>query len=198
MALLTKAMAAVKHPTVRPKGPYVATDRRLDDDDLYKSGCALVHEQAHMLIRMCQACGLNQPEYVHLLYKDKASGHTIAGLRRRPLDHDRLQLPGGLSGPDGKLMSAAQCHDPQNHDLIYKVYPNNRTQGKSPPSSDARNWAVRRKRPPSSVMRTEALARYLSGLDSFGVINHPLPAPQFQAKRVNIPRAQDVVIKEAV
>lgn len=112
VALLTRAMADLtKHPTMPPCGAGVSPSRGLEDEPLLASGLAWCNEQARIYVRLCQVAGI-PARIVHLFYSDKRTGHTIAEFhadgRWAMADATWLCV---FPGPDGKLLSAEQCHD---------------------------------------------------------------------------------------
>jgi hypothetical protein len=173
VSLLTGAMSACRHPTVPPKGPAVRADRNLSEEDLYRSGCAWCNEQARVFIRMCQVCGL-PGRIVHLFYSDKSTGHTIAEIfadgRWIMADASYLVV---FPGPDGKLMSAAECHEKNNHAIISAVY-HQRLEAVAKMSDAELGMSA----PEAAKFRKESgrMADYVSSLDGFAVINNPLPS----------------------
>ena len=111
VTLLLKAVPQVKHPTMAPVGPPVVASRNADDESLLNSGLGWCNEQARVFVRFCQVCGI-PARIVHLFYSDKKTGHTIAEFYADGAWHmaDASWFC-VFPGPDGKLMSAAQCHD---------------------------------------------------------------------------------------
>lgn len=112
VALLTRAMPALtRHPTMPPCGPGVKPDRGLLDEPLLAGRLAWCNEQARIFARLCQVDGI-QARIVHLFFSDKRTGHTVvefhADGRWCMADASWFTV---FPGPDGKLLSAAQCHD---------------------------------------------------------------------------------------
>jgi Transglutaminase-like superfamily len=111
MALLLKGASRLKHPCGPPCGPPVGTGRNLDDEALLNSGVGWCNEQARVFIRLCQVCNI-PARIVHTFYSDTKSGHCIAECyadgRWCMVDATWFCV---FPGPDGKLLSAAQCHD---------------------------------------------------------------------------------------
>ena len=109
--LLVDGVSRVRHPDMPPCGPDVPPDRNLDDEAIWASGAGWCNEQARVLVRLCQACGI-AARLVFLYYSDRRTGHTIA----------EAHVDGGWAmvdaswfcvfpDPDGRLLSAPQCHD---------------------------------------------------------------------------------------
>jgi hypothetical protein len=111
VALLLKGAARVKHPYMVPCGPDVSSDRNADDETLLKSGSGWCNEQARVFVRLCQVNAM-PARLIHLFYADKKTGHCIAEVYADGswcmADASWLCV---FPGPDGKLLSAAQCHD---------------------------------------------------------------------------------------
>lgn len=123
VALLTVAMPAeMRHPTMAPLGPGCRADRNLVDEPLLSSGTGFCNEQARVFTRLCQVAGI-PARVVFLFYSDKRTGHTIAEFyadgRWCMADASWFCV---FPGPDGRLMSAAECHDPANGKWVAKAY----------------------------------------------------------------------------
>jgi len=111
VAFLSRAVPRVKHPSGPPCGPMVASDRNLDDESLLRSGLGWCNEQARVFVRLCQVSGI-PARIVQLFYADGLTGHCIAECYA----DGRWAMADGtffcvFPGADGKLLSAAQCHD---------------------------------------------------------------------------------------
>ncbi|MCX7012524.1 MAG: hypothetical protein NTW86_08180 [Candidatus Sumerlaeota bacterium] len=173
VSILTKAFPdKLRHPTAPPTGPNVKPNRNLSDDELLASGCAWCNEQARVFCAMCHALGI-PARIIHLFYTDGKTGHTIAEFYadgRWAMADASYDLV--FPGADGKLMSAAQCHDMANHGFVTTAYhkrimeicqlPDDKFLGGAKEAAEVRAAAGR-------------LADYLSTLGSFAVINHPCP-----------------------
>ena len=111
LALLRKGASRVKHPCGPPCGAPVGPDRNLDDEALLKSGLGWCNEQARVFIRLCQV-GDIPARFIHTFYSDTKSGHCVAEFHAddawRMADATWFCV---FPGPDGELLSAAQCHD---------------------------------------------------------------------------------------
>lgn len=112
VALLTKAMPVLtKHPTMPPCGPAVSPGRGLADGPLLASGVAWCNEQARVFARLCAVAGI-PARIVHLFFASKRDGHTIAEFRADGrwcmADASWFTV---FPGADGRLLSAAECHD---------------------------------------------------------------------------------------
>ena len=77
VALLTEAMADLRHPTVAPKGETVERNRDLDDQRLWESGSAWFNEQARVFVTMCRIAGI-PARIIHVFYADTTTSHTVA------------------------------------------------------------------------------------------------------------------------
>jgi hypothetical protein len=123
VALLVRAMPAeMRHPTMAPLGPGCRADRNLLDEPLLSSGTGFCNEQARVFVRLCQAADI-PARLVFLFYADKRTGHTIAEFHA---DGKWCMADASwfcvFPGADGKLMSAAECHDPANGKWVAKAY----------------------------------------------------------------------------
>ncbi|MEI6425418.1 MAG: transglutaminase domain-containing protein [Lentisphaerota bacterium] len=176
IALLLKGVARVKHPFMVPCGADVSSDRSCDDESLLKSGLGWCNEQARVFIRLCQVN--NMPaRLIHLFYSDKKTGHCISEFyadgRWCMADASWLCV---FPGPDGRLLSAAQCHD-GGEGQKYCGIAYYRRQQELLKLSDAElnlksaechvNWRQR-----IAAQTAEELASLLT---FFAVINYPLP-----------------------
>ena len=177
VALLTKAMPALaSHPTMPPCGPGVKPDRNLNDEPLLASRLAWCNEQARIFVRLCQVAGL-PARIVHLFYSDKQTGHTVAEFhadgRWCLADASWFTV---FPGPDGKLLSAAQCHDRaagQKHlGLAY-----HRRMQELIKRSDKELYPAHpdQAEPFRKQMRAKTTQQWSDQHDLFGVMNNPLP-----------------------
>lgn len=102
---------SIRHPMVPPFGQNVGADRNLDDESLLASGSGWCNEQARVFVRLCQVSGI-PARIVQLFYSDKKSGHCISEFYA---DKRWCMADATWScvfpDADGKLLSAAQCHD---------------------------------------------------------------------------------------
>jgi len=109
--LLIKGAARVKHPEGPPCGLKVTGDRNLDDEALLKSEAGWCNEQARVFIRLCHVNNI-PARIIQLFYSDRKTGHCVAECyadgRWAMADATWFCV---FPGPDGKLLSAAQCHD---------------------------------------------------------------------------------------
>ena len=172
LAMLTQVFPGrMKHPTVAPKGPKVAADRDATDDALLASGCGWCNEQARVFVRLCQACGI-PARIVHLFYSDDKTGHTIvefhADGRWVMADASFVVV---FPGKDGRLMSAAQCHEKENLPQVAEAYQKRlreiagMTDGQLGGEKEAAAFRA----------DVPALAARISGLKTFALINHLPP-----------------------
>lgn len=112
VALLTRALPIVApHPTIPPLGPKCRADRDLRDEALLQSGAAWCNEQARVFARLCQVIGIPARQ-IFLFYAEKRGGHAIAEFYAEDgwamADVSWYCV---FPGADGKLMSAAACHE---------------------------------------------------------------------------------------
>ncbi|MFN2350592.1 MAG: transglutaminase domain-containing protein [Kiritimatiellia bacterium] len=111
MALLQRGAARVRHPLSPPCGDQVPPDRNLDEEALLHSGAGWCNEQARVFIRLCQVSGI-PARIIQLFYSDLTTGHCIAEFhadgRWCMADATYFCV---FPGPDGRLLSAADCHD---------------------------------------------------------------------------------------
>ena len=176
LALLTRAIPDVsRHPTMpplAPRDPPTRADRNLDDEALLASGRGWCNEQARVFIRLCQVSGI-PARMIHLW----GQNHTIAEFYAdgRWVMADATNLFVGRD-PDGKLLSAAECHDGgvgQHHYAESKVRQMREMAGWPrerlgfPDEASASRWRVEAVK----LQVDELAARPIR----FGVINYPLP-----------------------
>lgn len=173
VALLTKAMPAVcRHPTMPLLGPGVRADRNLDDEALLASGCGFCNEQARVFIRLCQVCGI-PARMIHLWGQNHTVAEFYADGRWALADATNLFV---APGKDGKLLSAAQCHDGAAGQRLYAEAKQRRLRemaglsdaqlGFTDPDR-ARQWREEAAKPIVDELATREVG--------FGVINYPLP-----------------------
>lgn len=189
-AFVTRALPErIPHATVPPIGAHCRTDRALLDEPLLASGCGYCSEQARVFIRLCQVSGI-PARMVYLFYADAATGHTTAefwtGSKWAMVDVSWYTL---FPGPEGTLMSAAECHgNAAQRACMARAY-YDRMQvilgltdealcGRSiPPHTPYRDQAVAAK---AAELRNYVQARNTPGyladhLWQFGILNYPLP-----------------------
>jgi hypothetical protein len=190
-ALLTRALPErIPHATVPPVGAGCTADRALLDEPLLASGCAFCNEQARVFIRLCQVCGI-QARMVFLFYADKQTGHTTAefwtGEKWAMVDVSWYVL---FPGPDGKLMTTAECHGslPNRAAMAEAYYKrmgaiialgDEQIAGRAVPAGTPDRAAVLRAK--AETLRTYVREfhnkKYLAiHLWEFGLLNYPLPA----------------------
>ena len=123
IALLTKALPEhLLHPEVPPLGPRVATNRAMDDEALFASGCAWCNEQTRVYIRLCQIAGI-PARMIYLFYSDDKKGHVVTEFYAD--GHWCLADSSWICVfPDehGRLLSAAELHVPASKPLVRRVY----------------------------------------------------------------------------
>lgn len=173
MALLTRAMPEVfRHPVMPPCGPSVRTDRNLDDEALLASRCGWCNEQARVFVRFGQILGM-PGRLVHLF----GQNHTVA----------EIYVDGGwamvdasnffvAAGKDGRLLSAAQCHDGAAGQRCYAEAKKRRMMELAAMSDADLGFstpdAAAKFRENCVKLSIDELATRKVG---FGVINYPLP-----------------------
>ncbi len=196
LALLTKATGSrIFHPAFPPLGPACEPNRGLDDVELLCSGRGWCNEQSRVFIRLCQVSGI-QARMVHLNYSDKKTGHCVCEFYSEGAWHmaDATKLC-VFPGPEGKLMSAAECHREENKLRVGEAYCTrfNVLMQLSDEELTGRKFAhITDSRERTFKISAEAAAwrdrlRKVSPEDSssqaglhlfeFGVINYPLPPP---------------------
>ena len=171
VALVTKALANLPHPTVAPKGAPVKPNRNLSDEQLYTSGSAWCNEQARVFITMCNIAGI-PARLLHLFYSDTTTGHSIAEFYADGAWHmaDASYLV-VFPGKDGKLMSAPECHQAANKPYIDQAY-RQRYQAVAAMSDEKLGG----KEEAAKFRATADKAwQYPASLDWFAVINHYSP-----------------------
>jgi hypothetical protein len=176
VALLTKGAAHVKHPDMPPCGDDVAPDRNADDETLLKSGLGWCNEQARVFVRLCQVNNI-PARLIQLFYSDEKTGHCVAELftdgRWCMADASWFCL---CPGPDGKWLSAAQCHDRGVGQKYCGIGYQKRFQELLKMSDRELNFGYRSKpedfRRHTSALTAEDLA---NKMNCFGVINYPQP-----------------------
>ncbi len=176
VALLLKGLPHVKHPTVPPCCAPVGPGRNATDEELLRSGQGWCNEQARVFIRLCQVNGI-PARIIHLFYSDRKTGHTIAEFYAdgawRMADASYWCV---FPGPDGALMSAAQCHDGgSGQEWCGRAY--YRRQQEMVKLSDAELNLPNQEDPAAWRARFGAeTAEYLARkMWTFAVMNHPLP-----------------------
>jgi len=112
VALLTEALPReFRHPTMPPLGAPARADRALPDEELLRSGAGFCNEQARAFTRLCHVAGI-PARIVHLFYSDKRTGHTVSEFyadgRWAMADSSWSCV---FPAADGRLMSAAECHE---------------------------------------------------------------------------------------
>jgi hypothetical protein len=111
MALLTRAMPEqMAHPSIPPYSTDVRPDRAMSEEELLASGLGWCNEQARVFARLCQAAGI--PARLVFLFYANHDGHVVAEFHA---DGRWCMADSSwgcvFPGTDGKLMSAAQCHE---------------------------------------------------------------------------------------
>ncbi len=170
--LLTKVLPAiVKHPTVPPCGAYVMPNRALDDDALVASGVAWCNEQSRVFVRLCQSLGI-PARMIFLFFADNRTGHVSSEFYAdgRWVHADPSWFC-TYTGPDGKLLSAAQCHMPEGRQIVASVLAKR---------IDVLDRMTDMElgvdlQPNARKSLTEWRGNLNNLLDRFGIMNHPLP-----------------------
>lgn len=176
LALLKKGATRVKHPCAPPCGPPVAPDRNLDDEALLKSGLGWCNEQARVYIRLCHVNNI-PARLIHTHYSDCKTGHCVVECyidgRWAMADATWFCV---FPGPDGKLLSAIQCHDRGEGQRHCGLAYYNRMQELIKLSDEEINLVIESS---SAEWRRETAARtpeyWTNKMDCFSVINYPLP-----------------------
>jgi hypothetical protein len=172
IALLMALPELVRHPSMPPLGPSTRSDRNLDDEALLASGQGWCNEQARVFIRLCQVNNI-PARMIHLFGQNHTIAEFYADGRWALADASIFFV---ARGKDGKLLSAAQCHDQGEGQRAYAL---------------AKQAAMRKlaELPDAELGRTpEQAERYRQSAANFdaerlatrtdlvfGVINYPLP-----------------------
>lgn len=177
VALLQAMPQFFRHPTMPPLGESVKPDRNLLDEELLATDCGWCNEQARVFIRLCQVSGI-PARMIHMF----GQGHTVAEFyaegRWAVADASNFfVVPApNTKVEDGKLLSAADCHDRGPGQRAYAEAKRRRMQEMAAMSDAelgfkdaerARKWRER-----DTVIDVDELAAREIG---FGVINYPLP-----------------------
>ncbi len=173
VALLTKAMPAVfKHPGMPPCGPPTRPDRGLEDEAMLATGCGWCNEQARIFIRLCQVSGI-QARMVHLFGQNHTIAEFHADGRWALADASNFFV---AAGADGKLLSAAQCHDRGAGQRAYAEAKQRRMQELVKLPDEVLNLgtpeATQKWREQTAKPFADELATRVCG---FAVVNYPLP-----------------------
>jgi hypothetical protein len=177
LVLLFQGGARLRHPSIPPCGPRISPGRNLDDESLLESGLAWCNEQARVFVRLCQVCNI-PARIIQIFYADHKSGHCIAefhaGGRWRMADASWLCV---FPGPDGELLSAAECHDRgEGQRSCGLAYYRRQQELLSLPDRDLSvggacspsDWRKR--------VASETAGFLADKMGVFGVINYPLPS----------------------
>lgn len=176
VALLVKGAARVKHPEGPPCGDKVPGDRNLDDEALLQSKAGWCNEQARVFIRLCQVSNI-PARIVQLFYADKKTGHCIAEFyadgRWAMADATWFCV---FPGPDGKLLSAVQCHDRgEGQQLCGAVY-HKRFRALLAMSDAELNFGSEQKTAEWRAKVAAYTPQFLAEkMNCFAIINYPLP-----------------------
>lgn len=161
-----------RHPTMPPLGPSVKANRGLDDEALLATGCGFCNEQARVFIRLCQVAGI-PARMIHLF----GQGHTVAEFYAD--GHWALADASNffvVPGKEGRLLSAAQCHDRGEGQRLYAEAKQRRMQELVRLSDQdvargdavqAAKWRSQNEKPFAEELAVREVG--------FGVINYPLP-----------------------
>ena len=172
-ALLTRAMPeACRHPGMPPLAPPTRADRNLDDEALLASRCGWCNEQARVFIRLCQVSGL-QGRLIHLYGQNHTIAEFYADGAWALADASSLFV---AAGPDGRLLSAAACHDGAANQRCYAEAKVRRMREMCGWSREALGFAdddaAQRWRDNAARLEVDELA---TREIHFGVMNTPLP-----------------------
>ena len=172
VALLLAMPGFFRHPTMPPLGPRVPANRGLEDEALLATGSGFCNEQARVLIRLCQVCGI-PARMIHLF----GQGHTVAEFcadgQWALADASNFFV---VPGADGGLLSAAQCHDGAEGQRRYAETKCRRMRELLTMSDEELGYTN-----PATATRWRESTLKLSADElavrdiGFGVINYPLP-----------------------
>lgn len=172
VALLKAMPGFIRHPVMPPCGSPVKPDRNLDDESLLASGCGWCNEQARIFIRLCHVCGI-PARMLHLFAQAHTVSEFYADGRWVLADSSNFFV---AYGKDGKLLSAAQCHDRGEGQRCYAEVKQRRMLemakmsdqelGFTDPAA-ARKWREQAVKPFADELAVREVG--------FGVINYPLP-----------------------
>jgi len=200
VTLLTEVVPdLMAHPGIPPVGRPVPNDRALDDRQLIATGCGYCNEQARLFVRLCQVAGI-PARIVFLFYlgdegETTAGGHVVAEFATAEgwamADTSYFTV---FPDDDGGLLSAAECHRPENQERVRDTYARRGSvlheltdeelvgrRFAHLPDGPARREAVAahagEKRPPADSRAAE-----WGGQDPgvFGIQNYPLPPADWQ------------------
>jgi transglutaminase-like putative cysteine protease len=170
---LLKAMPEFfRHPSMPPLGPSVKANRGLDDEELLATGCGFCNEQARVFIRLCQIAGI-QARMLHLFNQAHTVAEFYADGRWALADASNFFV---VPDKQGRLLSAAQCHDRGEGQRLYAEVKERRLQELAKLSDEelARGDAARAAK--YRAQYEKPLADELAVRDiGFGVVNYPLP-----------------------
>jgi hypothetical protein len=165
--------AALRHPTMPPCGRHVPADRNLDDEALLRSGAGWCNEQARAFCRLCQVSGI-PARIVFLFHSGGRTGHTVAEFRAdgRWAMADATWLC-VFEGKDGRLLSAAECHDGgEGQRACGLAYRRRFLEIAALPDAELNVPDPERTRRELTEPPAEQLA---ARMGAFGIINYPLP-----------------------
>ena len=176
--LLTKVVPVVaKHPTIPPCGEFIPGNRGLSDEELLVSGDAWCNEQSRVFVRLCQAAGI-PARMIFLNYSEKAAQES--GLAAHVISEFYTEGRWSMADPtfsvvfphpDGHLMSAAECHDGGEGQVLAQKHYENRL--KEIYKSEDKDFGCDPVNNRKSLRKLIKVVLYQ--LDRFQVMNYPLP-----------------------
>ena len=174
VALLTKALVDVFRHTGMPPvfGKPVKPDRGLEDEPLLISAGGWCSEQARVFIRLCEVNGI-PARMIHLFGQSHTIAEFYADGRWALADASFFFV---VPGKDGKLLSAADCHDQAEGQRYYALAKQKRIMELIAMSDQELNLdanAAAKFREQSRKFDADQLAARKDLV--FGVINTPLP-----------------------
>ncbi len=173
LALLHNAMPdRFRHPSMPPLGKKVAADRNLMDEELLATGSGWCNEQARVFIRLCQVAGM-QGRMIHLFGQNHTIAEFYADGQWVMADASNMFV---ARDTNGKLLSAAECHDGAAGQRAYAL------------AKKARLMEMRNTPPKELGISPDETEKYQNSWERFdaeklaerddlhfGVINYPLP-----------------------
>ena len=176
LALLMVAMPDIlRHPDMPPlPDARVQPDRNLLDEPLLESGAGWCNEQARVYIRLCQVAGI-QARLIHLFGQSHTVAEFLADGQWVMVDASWYFV---ARDEDGKLLSAADCHDQGAGQRAYADAKHQRFQQLLGMSDEQLNIPEARSQRLRRVWQNFDAEKLAERQDlAFGVMNTPLPPP---------------------
>lgn len=170
VAMLHAMPTFFRHPVMPPCGVPAKADRNLDDEALLASGCGWCNEQARVFARLCQVSGI-PARIIHLFGQNHTIAEFYADGRWALADASNMFV---VRGPDGKLLSVADCHDGAAGQHAYAVTKAARMAELLKMSDQELGMTAdtaKKYREKPSLSIDELSTRKIA----FGVMNYPLP-----------------------